>query len=306
MTAETGYMGFVGVTTSSSSIMTIFPKWARALGLPTDRLISHDIPLGAPPEVYRDIVESIRRDPLHYGCLVTTHKMAVFKNAFDLFDGMDELAETFQEVSSISKRGSSLLGAAKDPITVRVALEEFLDTDHFSRTGGHALILGSGGAGSALSYTLGIREDIPERIISTARSQENLDHLRELHNRAGIPPTRVQYVLVRSDEADALVAALPEGSLVVNATGMGKDRPGSPLGDDVLFPQHAVVWEFNYRGSLEFLHQARAQATLRGLDVQDGWRYFIHGWTKVIADVFDIPMPPALVDDLAQMADSTR
>ncbi len=53
MTPGESYMGFVGVTTGSSSIMTVFPRWADALGLPTRRLIGHDIALGADQQVYR-------------------------------------------------------------------------------------------------------------------------------------------------------------------------------------------------------------------------------------------------------------
>ena len=43
--AHTGYMGFVGVSTGSSSIMSIFPRWADALDLPTRTLIGHDLPV---------------------------------------------------------------------------------------------------------------------------------------------------------------------------------------------------------------------------------------------------------------------
>ena len=64
---------------------------------------------------------------------------------------------------------------------------------------------------------------------------------------------------------------------------MGKDRPGSPLTDDCKFPMHGIVWEFNYRGTLEFMHQAEAQQEARDLKIEDGWTYFIHGWTQVIA-----------------------
>ena len=53
-----------------------------------------------------------------------------------------------------------------------------------------------------------------------------------------------------------------------------------------------MVWEFNYRGPLEFLHQARAQQRERELHVEDGWRYFVHGWSQAVAEVFDIAMPP--------------
>ena len=76
------------------------------------------------------------------------------------------------------------------------------------------------------------------------------------------------------------------GSLIINATGLGKDRPGSPLSDAAVFPEDALVWEINYRGDLLFQHQAEAQAKSRNLTVNDGWMYFIYGWTQVIAEVF--------------------
>lgn len=158
---DASYMGFVGVTTSNSSIMKIFPAWAEALDLPTRTLIGHDIPLDSPPETYRSVIQSIRDDPHHLGALVTTHKMAVFNAALDLFDSVDDLARTFGEISSVAKRGARLIGAAKDPLTVRLALEEFVSPDHFATTGGAALILGSGGAGCALSYQLAQRLDVP-------------------------------------------------------------------------------------------------------------------------------------------------
>ena len=77
-----------------------------------------------------------------------------------------------------------------------------------------------------------------------------------------------------------------EGSLIINATGLGKDRPGSPLTDAAQFPKKAIVWEINYRGELTFMHQAEAQEREKELDIQDGWMYFVYGWTQVMADVF--------------------
>ncbi|MEZ4678949.1 MAG: hypothetical protein R2932_32515 [Caldilineaceae bacterium] len=58
---------------------------------------------------------------------------------------------------------------------------------------------------------------------------------------------------------DQLLDRMPPGSVVVNATGMGKDRPGSPITDAALFPSNAVAWELNYRGDLPFLQQAQKQ-----------------------------------------------
>ena len=120
----------------------------------------------------------------------------------------------------------------------------------------------------------------------------------------------VEYAVTPEPEAaDRLVERLPPGSMVVNATGLGKDRPGSPLTDAARFPRDGIAWDFNYRGDLEFLRQARSAETSRGLKVEDGWIYFIHGWTRVIAEVFAIDIPTAgpEFDSLSRIArEATR
>jgi shikimate 5-dehydrogenase len=305
-------MGFVGVTTGSSSIMTVFPLWADVLGLPTRTLVGHDLPMDAAPDQYRELVEQIRDDPHHRGALVTTHKMNVFAAASDLFDELDPFAVSCSEISSISKRPGPdgtdrLIGRAKDPLTVDLALREIIPGDYFARTGAEVVILGAGGSGTALSWALAERADAPALITVTARSEDKLDHLREVHRQHGTPEGLIRYVRTAApEEADALVAAASAGSVIVNATGLGKDRPGSPLTDAVVFPERAVAWEFNYRGSLEFLHQAEAQQRSRGLTVVDGWRYFIHGWTQVVADVFELDLDGPTVERLAEAAESVR
>ncbi len=302
-----GYMGFVGVSTQSSSIMQVFPLWADILGLPTRTLIGHDLPMGAGPSVYRALVEQIRDDPLHRGALVTTHKMSVYTAASDLFEELDPFAVSCAEISSIAKRGTGLIGRAKDPLTVALALDDFLPADYFGRTAAPVLILGAGGAGTALSWALSERNDRPDRIVVTAPDARSLAHLREVHTGHDTPDGLIEYVRVASPADTARVMdRMPRGTLVVNATGMGKDRPGSPLPNSAVFPEGAVAWEFNYRGSLEFLHQARAQAAARGVTVVDGWRYFIHGWSQVVADVFDLDLTPELVERLAQAAAAAR
>ncbi|MFB4350627.1 shikimate dehydrogenase family protein [Microbacterium sp. CR_7] len=306
-TTTGGYMGFVGVSTGSSSIMQVFPRWAEVLGLPTTELVGHDLPMDAGPAQYRAMVEQIRDDPHHRGALVTTHKMNVFAAASDLFDELDPFAVSCAEISSISKRGDRLIGRAKDPITVDLALNDFLPSDHFARTGAEVVILGAGGSGTALSWALAERVDAPSKVTVTARDDGKLEHLRDVHRQHGTRDGFIEYVRTDTvEEAAAVVAAAPAGSLIVNATGLGKDRPGSPLPDDVVFPEGAWVWEFNYRGSLEFLHQARAQEAARGLHVIDGWRYFIHGWSQVVADVFELDLTPEIVERLAEAAESAR
>ena len=57
----------------------------------------------------------------------------------------------------------------------------------------------------------------------------------------------------RPEDNDRLVGRLKPSSLVVNATGLGKDAPGSPITDNAQFPAKGIAWDFNYRGELAFL-----------------------------------------------------
>ena len=167
--------------------------------------------------------------------------------------------------------------------------------------------LGAGGSGTAISTRLAQRGDLSRRITVTDVDQAQLDHIRDVHARAGLAPELFRYVLVHSAaEANEIVGGVPECSLVVNASGLGKDRPGSPTTSELIYPRGCAVWEVNYRGSLEFLQHAQGQAAERGLRVVDGWRYFIHGWTQVVAEVFAISIPPEVVEELAAIAASVR
>ena len=95
---------------------------------------------------------------------------------------------------------------------------------------------------------------------------------------------------------------------MVNATGLGKDAPGSPITDGAQFPDGGFVWDFNYRGDLLFLDQASLQKQKRSLTLVDGWDYFVIGWTQVIADIFDLEIPTKgyLYDILSQQAKERR
>jgi shikimate 5-dehydrogenase len=142
--------------------------------------------------------------------------------------------------------------------------------------------------------------------VVTDRSSARLDELRAM---AAAQKTDIAFDMHQvsgADDGDRLLAAMPPHSLVINATGMGKDIPGSPLTNAAVFPPQAVVWELNYRGDLKFLHQARAQQTERGLRVEDGWEYFLYGWTQVVAEVLDTPIEGALYDTLARIAADAR
>ena len=303
-------MEFIGVTTGSSSIMKVFPGWAQVLDLGEARLKGRDLPLGAETDLYRQAVEQIRSDPLSIGALVTTHKINLLAAARDLFDELDPYARLCEEVSCISKRDGRVIAHAKDPITAGRSLRALLGPGYFRRTGGEVLCLGAGGAGTAISVYLvegQIPADPPSRIVMVDKSHESLDALRRVHGRLGTSSTEIEYVEnAHPAENDELLDALPPGSLIVNASGMGKDIPGSPVTDSARFPERGVVWELNYRGELDFLRQARRQERTRDLRVEDGWLYFLHGWSEIIAEVFHVELTPERFELLSTEAEAIR
>jgi shikimate dehydrogenase len=300
-------MEFIGVTTGSSSIMKVFPRWAQVLDLGEARLKGHDLPLGADPDLYRLTVEQIRSDPLSMGALVTTHKINLLAAARDLFDELDPYARLCEEVSCISKRDGRVIGHAKDPITAGRSLRALLGPGYFRRTGGEVLSLGAGGAGTAISVYMIGRQTPADRIVMVDKSQESLDAVRRVHGRLGPSSTEIEYV-ENADPAenDELLVGMPPGSVIVNATGMGKDVPGSPVTDRARFPERCVVWELNYRGELDFLRQARRQERARDLTVEDGWLYFLHGWSEAIAEVFHVELTPERFESLSAEAEAIR
>jgi shikimate 5-dehydrogenase len=285
---------FIGVTTAQSSIMKVFPAWASHLGLGNSVIRGIDFHLHAPASTYRDVVEFIKHDPLSVGALVTTHKIDLYKAAHDLFDVLDPHAKFMGETSCLSKRDGKLVCHAKDPISSGLAIDGFLPPHHFAKTGAEVFSIGAGGSTIALTWHLmqhNRGDNRPSRIVVSNRSAGRLNDIRSIH-RAMNASVRVDYVLAPNPaDNDAVVAQLKPGSLVINATGLGKDAPGSPLTDVVSFPQNAIVWDLNYRGNLEFLNQARAQHQAKSMQIEDGWTYFIHGWTQVIAEVFNVAIP---------------
>jgi shikimate 5-dehydrogenase len=339
---------FIGVTTGRSMIMRVFPAWAEHLGFGDCQITGIDLALHDRPERYRQVVEFIKADPLSLGALVTSHKIDLLAASRDLFDGLDDFAALLGEVSCISKHKGKLLGGAKDPVTSGLALEGFLPTGYWQRTGADVFIMGAGGSSVALSSYLvrGGKGDSPQptfgrcrperpggghharmvvaqmgtvpfspagadrpaRIFVSNRSQGRLEEMQKIHRQMGVDVPVEYFHTPRPQDNDAVLSRIAPGSLVANATGLGKDAPGSPLSDAAVFPEGGFAWDFNYRGDLVFLQQARAQAAARRLTVVDGWLYFIHGWTSVIAEVFhrDIPARGPVFEQLCRIAEGAR
>ncbi len=304
-------MYFIGVTTAKSSIMKIFPQWADYLKLGDCVISGIDFRPHDDPEAYREAVDFIKNDSLSPGALVTTHKIDLLTACKDMFDELDPYALTMGEVSSISKQDGKLIGHAKDPISSALALEAFLPEGYWENTGAEIFLMGAGG--STIALTSHLMKSVhgsnrPSKIIVSNRSTPRLQEIYNIHRKLGseIP---IEYILSPAPEQnDIIVNRLAPYSMVINGTGLGKDTPGSPITDAALFPEHGIAWDFNYRGDLIFLDRARAQQETQQLRIEDGWVYFLHGWTQVIAEVFhvDIPTEGPVFNELSNIAEQFR
>ncbi len=300
---------FVGVTTGKSSINQLFPLWMEIFGRPEVKLEGVDCKIHDDPEVYRRIVAQVKNDPNSIGGLITTHKMDLFAAAREMFDGFNDLAQITEEISCMSKTEGRLEGHAFDPITAGQSLNAIIDPGYFGRTGGEVLLLGAGGSSLATVLHLMRVEDPadrPKRITVVNRSQPRIDHMRQMVEGLG---TDIEMVYIVNDDPvknDEIMAALPAYSIVINATGMGKDIPGSPITEAGIFPMNGIAWEFNYRGERDFMHQALAQAEERKVRVEDGWVYFIYGWATVVAQVLHHPLTDELIEKLSVAGEAIR
>ena len=302
---------FVGVTTGLSSIRTVFPQWAQHLGIQDVELVGIDLPPHAPPEQYRAVVQFLKDDELSLGGLVTTHKIDLYLATEDLFDYVDPLARLMGEVSCLSKKDGQFRGHAKDPYTSGLALDAFLPPGYWSAHTSDVFIIGAGGSAIAIDWYLSRPEkgsDRPRRVVVSNRSAPRLEKLRKIHEQSAAGVQLETVLAPQPTNNDDVLTTLSSYSVVINATGLGKDAPGSPLTDDAVFPLHSIAWDLNYRGDLIFLDQAQKQQQERSLRIEDGWIYFIHGWTQVISEVFhiDIPTSGPGFDELANLAATSR
>ena len=295
---------FIGVTTGASRIMDLFPRWAPLLGT-TAILTGLDLPLDAGREQYRHVVETIATQADTLGAVITSHKLNLFAASRDLFSSFDPLARLTREANVIAKR-EGLVAYARDPQAIVKTLDSMLGTGTWPRPNQQILCFGAGGAATAIA-------------LSVLRSVDSLD--QTLTPRATLP-AKMHFVDVRSErlaamsrvvqglgasercefhlhtypaDNDALLRGLPAGSLIINATGMGKDLPGKPVTNYAKFPPGATVWDLNYRGELAFLSLARTQAQALGLSVYDGWCYFLHGWMQALQPILGMELDDVLI-----------
>ncbi len=294
-------MCFIGVTTGASLSHRLFPNWTRDLGLAGPcLLVGIDLPLGATSEAYRQAIAGLRDVPDIRGALITSHKISLMDASRDLFDRIDDTSVQSGEVGCITVRGGRLTALALDPLTSALAMDQFVPSGHWAEhPGARVLCLGAGGAGTAIGLGFATRTtsvDVPSLFLVVDREQSRVDHavrvIRETvrtHGRAMAVEGRV---VQGPRDGDALVAALSPHSLVINATGMGKDTAGSPVTASVRFPDQGLVWELNYRGERLFLQYAEHVRQAQSLVVMDGWDYFAVSWVEHLARIYGVPLAP--------------
>jgi shikimate 5-dehydrogenase len=284
---------FIGISTAGSSVQRLFPRWTATFA-PSGVLRGVDLPDTAPAQAFRALVVAMRDNPYVAGAVITSHKLRLYHAIHDLVEPAEPLVQVTHEINSLDTR-SGLVAYARDP----QSLDVILDT-----TGGPGVsttrpvyCIGSGGAAVALLLAMGL--DIPasisqERTVTRSpgnargpltiigRSPESLQEVRDVQERANLlnAPIKLVRATTPTDIAGVIRQA-PEGSVVINATGLGKLSADSPLAGPGDFPKRVLAWDFNYRGPLTFLQQA----SRAGLATEDGWEYFLAGWAAALAAI---------------------
>ena len=293
-------MYFIGVSTQNSIINNIFPKWMEVLGY-NIQLCGINIPLNASANIYQECAEKIKSSDNILGALVTTHKIAMYHSAKDIFDILSESAKEFKEIGAIYKREAGMYGEATDIISVNSAFQSIFDKVNISNS--DICILGCGGAGVALGYVILKHYNLRiNRIIMTDTNMARLSQASKVLSMYDLN-YKLNLVHVNSiKDNNDIINSLKRRSFIINATGMGKDVQGAPISNEVDFPSGSCIWEYNYRGNLEFIDIAKEQAAEKQLMIYNGFEYFIYGWTTVISRVLNIDIKKSTFDKLANIA----
>lgn len=283
---------FIGIDTAGSSVHRAFPSWAPLFGLEAS-LRGMDLPESTDRRTWRRLVGAMRNNPSVHGAVVTSHKLRLYRACSDLFDTAEELVELTHELSALDTR-DGVHAYARDAQSLDLTLNGASASSIADRR--PMVCIGAGGAATAL--LLATRLDVTRTIITGRvtmaaphdvvpltvidRRPEPLDELLAAADRADLNRETLDVTLATTPmECAHAVKRAASNSLIINATGLGKSGPGSPLPGPDAFPPGSTAWDFNYRGPLTFLMQARSA----GVPCQDGWEYFLAGWTCALGAI---------------------
>jgi shikimate 5-dehydrogenase len=296
---------FAGISTGGSAVRKVFPGWMELLGVDAE-LETVDIPAGSPASPYWDFVSRVKDDPSALGAVITAHKTSIYEHTEDLFTTITPISARFGEISVIYRDGDGLGGTIIEPDSIATTLYQMGGGTPFLGPDRDVVVYGAGGTAVSLIARLTApswpKDYRPRTLHLVDTSAERLEHARTLAAETE-RPLQVQVVQSTGTSRLDALGPLPQGSLIVNATGLGKDRPGSPIELPAPWPEAAHVWDLNYRGALVMLDDARAADPAQRLDVHDGWLLFINGWADSLATIIGSPIPDdqrATMDLLAQ------
>jgi shikimate dehydrogenase len=288
---------FLGVSTSGSLAHDAFPHWAEILSV-NWALRGVDLPVRSPHRTYRTWLENLRDNPAVVGAVITAHKLSAYDAGTKLFVARDLYSALAHEVNAVSSEPGGLSGFARDPLSLSHLLPTLV-ADPPRRV----ICFGAGGAATALllacltlvaSSEAGGRlepQPDPPDLVFVDVDESALHALGEVARSCAVPGISVRLQLLSANSpavVRALDAAAP-GDLVVNATGLGKERPGSPVTGAL--PPGVVAWDLNYRGPLSFLCEARRA----GAVPVDGWEYFVAGWAGALTAIASVPLTADLL-----------
>jgi shikimate dehydrogenase len=272
---------FVGVDTRRSSALDAVPLWSRWLGHPL-QVRPVDIPLGAPPDVYVGVFDELVADTDAAGAVITSHKVAIYAAIADRCSYLSPDASRLRECTVVAARPSGMAAYATDVQSMGAAV------DRIWPEGDMVLCLGAGGSAAALCLHLLRRRIPPRHIVVCQRDPRRAAEFSGLLA-DDAAATGIELQVHDGDGVwDEVLKSLPAGGLVVNATGLGKTGPESPVSPDVTLPRGVTVWDLNYRGPLPFLARAREQREQRGLVVHDGSMLFALGWLAALTALLDV------------------
>ncbi len=281
---------FVGVSTAGSAALNAFPAWMDSLGVEAD-LVCVDLPLDAPDDTYGQLIARLRASAEVIGAVITGHKARLFETARDQLDAVSDAARACREISVLRRDGNRVCGTAIEVRSSAAALREIVPEEHWATGARELLILGAGGTAAALVAAIfeppreGPAGPSAVHLIDLvpARAEQLAEHIGRLSRDTAVSvhPT---------EEASAVLAGLPPGSVIVNATGVGKDTPGSPIPLPATWPEQAIFWEINYRGELPLLKDAIDQTARRSLVTHDGWTLFVAGWSEALPAILNRPL----------------
>lgn len=275
---------FLGVSTTKSSVNAAFPRWMDEFDLKAD-LVNVDLDLDSDENHYIEFCENLK-DIKTVGSLVTSHKANLYRHCSDRFDQLSDDSRLLQEISSIRFDAENMtLSAHNTDIEACMRTLLKLTTENQQWVNGDRSIVVLGAGGSGLSILIAASRSIKnhQKCVISDVSAARIKVAKEV-----LHTNRMVVDVEDGSINDQIVEDAGRAPLVINATGMGKDLPGSPVNDVRCFPANSTFWELNYRGERPLYHALERRANLNGLRIEDGWEFFLDGWINNIRYAFNL------------------